>query len=281
MSRAERGNIKAVIFDLDGLLLDTEDIYTKIIQDKLKEHGKDFTWDIKAQMMGKSESEARRVLLTSLWPDPSAPDGLDPACPFDLVESKAEREDPKVIQALLGTKPMPGALRLVQHLAKHKIPMAIASGSSGNTLMLKRMKNADLFDPFGSSIVTGDDARLRRNKPHPDIFLLAAHSILGARTSTPEDCQTNATPLASGLRRWGEEFDVDGLKGAEGEVLVFEDAISGVQAGAAAGMKVVWVPHANLKAISPSGEQLGATQVLDSLEEFAPEEWGLPSYQQS
>lgn len=58
------------------------------------------------------------------------------------------------------------------------------------------------------------------------------------------------------------------------QVLVFEDAPSGVQAGLAAGMQVCHVPDANL-----SRDLCGRAHCeLLSLEDFRPEEWGLPPF---
>jgi pseudouridine-5'-monophosphatase len=59
-------------------------------------------------------------------------------------------------------------------------------------------------------------------------------------------------------------------------VLVFEDAPSGVQSGVAAGMHAVMVPDPNLsKDLIPG---LGAAAVLGSLEQFEPQQWGLPAF---
>lgn len=59
-------------------------------------------------------------------------------------------------------------------------------------------------------------------------------------------------------------------------VLVFEDAPSGIQSGVAAGMHVILVPDPNLsKDLIPG---LGAAAVLGSLEQFEPQQWGLPAF---
>lgn len=58
-------------------------------------------------------------------------------------------------------------------------------------------------------------------------------------------------------------------------VLVFEDAPNGVEAAHAAGMQCVWIPH---KGINKETHRHLATMVLDTLEDFWPEMFGLPPY---
>ena len=142
---------------------------------------------------------------------------------------------------------------------------------------VKARANPRIFDVFGDRVICGDDDIVGRGKPTPDIFLIAAKHGLG-------------------IRNPGAEFD-DRLAGHEGDVLVFEDAVPGVQAGLAAGMKgtcscaystVVWVPDANvskgisnfqLRAVTDQGPPVGAHQQIGSLLEFRPEEWGLPPFE--
>ena len=59
-------SITHCIFDLDGLLLDTESIYTKCIQKLCAPYGKNFATEIKLKMMGKSSLEAGRILIRNL-----------------------------------------------------------------------------------------------------------------------------------------------------------------------------------------------------------------------
>lgn len=97
---------------------------------------------------------------------------------------------------------------------------------------IKSSNNQEIFKHFGDKIICGDDERLSRGKPFPDVFLLAARDGLGEK---------------EGVRPLGEEFDGT-LNGKESQFLVFEDAKPGVQAAKAAGMKVVWVPDPNVSA---------------------------------
>jgi pseudouridine-5'-monophosphatase len=55
--------ITHVIFDMDGLLLDTEKFYSVAQQTILEKHGRQFSWDLKAKMMGKKALEAAQVLV--------------------------------------------------------------------------------------------------------------------------------------------------------------------------------------------------------------------------
>ena len=60
-------SITHCIFDLDGLLLDTESIYTECLQKLCAPYGKNFTTDVKLKMMGKSSLEAGNILIRSLF----------------------------------------------------------------------------------------------------------------------------------------------------------------------------------------------------------------------
>lgn len=158
-----------------------------------------------------------------------------------------------------------------------------------NKVQVKAGANPRIFEVFGDRVVCGDDAIVGRGKPSPDIFLIAAKHGLGLYNTD------EGRAFLEGIRNPGAEFD-DGLAGSEGDVLVFEDAVPGVQAGLAAGMKgtclcaystVVWVPDANvcmgisnfqLRAVTDQGRHVGAHQQIESLLDFRPEEWGLPPF---
>jgi pseudouridine 5'-phosphatase len=173
---------------------------------------------------------------------------------------------------------LPGIRRLVLHLRKHNIPIAVATSSKRRNYSLKTGHLAEVFRCFEDNVVCGDDhPGTMRGKPEPDIFLTAARECLGRKVGESTDCS--------------EEEKEERSKG-----LILEDAIPGMQAGKKAGMSgecehvhdvvmihhicssvVVWVPDAKLLDVEFAGPER-ADQILKSVEEFAPEQWGLPQY---
>jgi beta-phosphoglucomutase-like phosphatase (HAD superfamily) len=59
-------SVSHVLFDMDGLLLDTETLYTVAQQHVCQEYGREFTWSLKAKMMGKKAIEAAQLLVDEL-----------------------------------------------------------------------------------------------------------------------------------------------------------------------------------------------------------------------
>ena len=55
-----------LIFDLDGVLLDTEKLYTEATQSVVGQYGKTFDWSLKSLMMGRHEQEAAELLVKTL-----------------------------------------------------------------------------------------------------------------------------------------------------------------------------------------------------------------------
>lgn len=211
-------SFKCVMFDMDGLLLNTEDVYTKVTNQILSEYGlPPFTWELKKRMMGQREDDACRLFVEETGIALSAIEYRD------LRTRMHEEHFPSC-------RPLPGVMEVVSRLHQLKIPICVATSSTRSAYLLKSRENEELFSLFQGNIICGDE--VVRGKPAPDLFLEAAKRL--------------------------------GFSGKE--CLVFEDAASGVQAGLAAGMQVVWVPDPNN---SPCPKlRVSCLEVLDSMLSF-------------
>ena len=67
-----------------------------------------------------------------------------------------------------------GAEKLIRHLHKHKVPIAVASGSHAEEMELKLTKHKELFSFFHHIVCSSDDPDVKHGKPAPDCFLVAA-----------------------------------------------------------------------------------------------------------
>jgi pseudouridine-5'-monophosphatase len=158
------------IFDLDGVLLDTEPLYTKANAAVVARFGKVYDWSVKRHCIGRRALDAARIIVDAL------------ALPLSPEELLHERE--RVLVELVARAPaMLGAEVFTRALATRGVPMAIATSTEAPLFAIKRAAHRDWLAIFGAA-VCGDDPRVAQSKPAPDIFLAAAHD-LGA---TPADC---------------------------------------------------------------------------------------------
>jgi pseudouridine-5'-monophosphatase len=211
--------IRACLFDMDGLLIDSEDLYTLCTNAILREYGKpDLPWSIKAKLQGRPGPEASRVFQE--WAQLPIP-----MSEF-LAKSRALQES-----LFPNSKPLPGVesllktLETASTLGASRVEVALATSSHKYNFDLKTRHQQDIFTIFREEHrVLGDDPRIPpgRGKPAPDIYLLALQTL-------------NDSLKAKGQAEIYPE-----------ECLVFEDSVPGIESGRRAGMQVVWCPHPGL-----------------------------------
>jgi len=155
--------LTAAIFDLDGLLLDTEPFYLQATTEVLARHGRDLEPPVLRRQIGMPSVQGMQWLADY----------------YGLEASRQQIADERqlILETLLPTAaPLPGAVELTAALQAGGVPIAIGTSSSRTTLALKIERHADWIGRF-DAVVTSDD--VTRGKPHPDIFLEAA-ARLGA-----------------------------------------------------------------------------------------------------
>ncbi|KAF7934557.1 hypothetical protein EAE99_003007 [Botrytis elliptica] len=268
--KAEFPPIRACLFDMDGLLINTEDMYTLCANHVLAKYNRpSLPWSIKAKLMGVPGGSTSSVFID--WAQ----------LPISKEQYALEQREQQKLH-FPSCKPLPGVEKLLKDLSTardvegNKVHIALATSSEKYNFGLKTSKEETrrLLEVFGEGRrVLGDDPRVEkgRGKPAPDIYLLALRLI-------NESLGENEKPIQPE------------------ECLVFEDSVPGVEAGRRAGMKVVWVPHEGLLAeykghekkvlagrmgmMVGNEEQLGEVddgcgQLLPNLEDFPYETYGI------
>lgn len=151
----------AVVFDMDGTLLDTELVFREIVWDVSRTLGFTMTDEVHLGMIGNTHEAARALLVES----------YGAAFPYEMFDAECRR----LMQARMA-QAVPvkaGVVELLGELAGRRIPMAVAT-SSRSQHALSHLGNAGLLDRF-ATVVTRDD--VTRPKPDPEPYLIAARRL--------------------------------------------------------------------------------------------------------
>jgi HAD superfamily hydrolase (TIGR01509 family) len=169
--------IDAVVFDNDGLLLDTEEAWTRAEQTLFERHGHTFTAEHKRDLIGSSPATSA-VKLEAMLGMP----GRGPALMDELHDLVME-------ESLHGVPPRPGALELLDAIRAAGLPVGVASNSA-RAFVERVLSGAGLLDGHFDVVVTADD--VEHPKPAPDLYL-AACSALGTEPERSAALEDSAT----------------------------------------------------------------------------------------
>jgi HAD superfamily hydrolase (TIGR01509 family) len=152
----------AVLFDMDGLMLDTERMARRAWTSALSAHGYEMDEPSYLRLLGRTAGDVQQILLELFGQE------------LPLVEIyKMRTANYEADIALNGIRTRPGLLELLDFLEEKNIPKAVAS-STVNWFVLHKLERAGIDRRF-STIVSGD--QVPRGKPEPDIFLEAARRL--------------------------------------------------------------------------------------------------------
>ena len=160
--------IKAVIFDMDGVIIDSEPIYFHIISEMLREMGIEITRDELSKFVGRSD----------LWE--TFKDKYDLEIDVEEVSDEEQKRFLSYLKNHFEDGPINGVAELIKKLENKGYPLVLASSSKMeniNTVLTK----LGLIDHFPIRISGAD---LDTSKPHPEIFVKAAKMA----QTTPEQC---------------------------------------------------------------------------------------------
>jgi HAD superfamily hydrolase (TIGR01509 family) len=184
--------IEAVVFDLDGVLVDSEPVWEQVRRQFVAEHGGHWAPDAQQRLMGMSTGEWARYLGGELGVD------LPPETIAAQVTGQMQARYRDRVPLL------PGAAEAVRRLAA-RWPLGLAS-SSPPVLIGAVLDGAGLRDCF---VVTMSTEQVAHGKPAPDIYLAVTREL--------------------GLRPY--------------RCAAVEDSANGLRSAAAAGLRVIAVPH--------------------------------------
>ncbi|XP_022908023.2 pseudouridine-5'-phosphatase-like isoform X1 [Onthophagus taurus] len=228
-------NVKVThcIFDMDGLMFDTETIYEQVYKKIANQYGKQFTEELKVKIMGRPELDGANVYVKELGIPLSGEQFLKVFKPM----ARSHFQNPRI---------MPGVEKLVRHLAKHSIPLGVATSSHKDDEAIKTQNHRDFYRLFHHTVCGSSDHEVKHGKPAPDIYLICAARF--PDKPKPEN------------------------------VLVFEDAPNGVAGAIAAGMSCVMVPDPTIFKHLPKLLTAQPTLILSSMTKFKPELFNLPKF---
>ncbi|MFA6508283.1 MAG: beta-phosphoglucomutase [Treponemataceae bacterium] len=168
---SEKGACKAVIFDLDGVLVTTDDYHYKAWKKMADEEGIDFDRKINERLRGVSRMESLAIIL-----EKSSHTYTDSEKTELAGRKNAYYRDS--LKSLSPSDILPGTKETLAALKKRHIKVAVGSSSKNAIPILEKIGMKDSFD----AIADGND--ITNSKPDPEVFLVAAKK-LGLK---PADC---------------------------------------------------------------------------------------------
>lgn len=172
MIGAWKSMIKAVIFDLDGVLVSTDVLHYKAWKKLAEDEGiYDYTEADNVRQRGVSRMASLEVVLEK----------TDKKYTDEEKKEMAERKNKIYVESLsdLSEKDvLPGALRFIEYIKDKGIKTAVGSASKNAPLILEKTKLLGLMDGVSCGLDT------TKSKPDPEVFLVAAQKI----GEDPKDC---------------------------------------------------------------------------------------------
>lgn len=153
--------ILGVIFDLDGVIVSTDNCHYLAWQRMADEEGIAFDRTVNERLRGVSRMESLEIILERATKAYSDEEKLE-------LASRKNAYYVELIGSLTENDILPGALETIQMLKERGVKVAIGSSSRNTPIILKQIGLSDAFD------AVADGNAIKNSKPDPEVFLLAA-----------------------------------------------------------------------------------------------------------
>ena len=199
--------IKAVLFDMDGVIFDTEREYLKEWNKIFEKYGYEMKKEIYVSVMGRGRKKVKEIFKENFG--------------NDLPIEKMYIEKDKMLKEAIENNEVPlkqGALELLEFLKKNEYKTALATSAKKDRVksQVNHAKINNLFD----AIVCADD--IVNSKPNPEIFLKAAEKV----NVKPENCiviEDSEAGIRAAFNAGMIAFHVKDLKEADENIMKYCD----------------------------------------------------------
>lgn len=161
--------IEAIIFDMDGVLIDSERISFKSYQKILGEYGYEMDEEFYLKFIGRNTKAIKEIIV----------EGYGPEFPVDVIYEKKSKLATETVDKN-GVIIKPGVHELLDYLNNEKYKIAVAT-STRRERALQLLQNANIKSKV-DYVICGD--QVKNSKPDPEIFLRAAEGL----NVNPENC---------------------------------------------------------------------------------------------
>lgn len=190
--------IKGIIFDLDGVLVSTDEYHFRSWQKISAEEGIYFTWEMNNNFRGVGRMECVDILLATTNKKYTQEEK-------NLIAIRKNKYFAESLDLLDESAILPGTIETLDNLRERGIKIGVGSNSRNAKAIINKLNLQDKLD------VISDGFDIKNSKPDPEVFLLTAERL--------------------------------GLKSEE--CIVVEDAVAGIEAAHAAGMKALGIGTAD------------------------------------
>lgn len=160
-----------MIFDLDGVIVSTDELQYRAWKSMTDREGIPFDWEINNRLRGISRLDSLEVILEN------SPKTYNDQQKTELMEYK-NGIYVKLLDGLTHSDLLPNVMALLKLLKRSGVKIAVGSSSKNTKKILEKIELSDVFD------AVADGTEITHSKPDPEVFLAAAAKL----REKPEDC---------------------------------------------------------------------------------------------
>lgn len=197
------GEIKGIIFDMDGVLVDSERVSYKFWTKAFEKYGYDYSMEVHYNLLGRNTSSIRNVLGNIFGEE----------LPLDDIYKYKTEEMLKYLEDI-GVPAKTGVFEILEFLKSNGYKIALAT-STNRDKAIQRLERAGISVQF-DAMICGDE--VENSKPNPEIFLKAAKKL----NLNPKECmviEDSPAGVEAGYQGGMKVINIPDMKEPDNEVI--------------------------------------------------------------